>query len=129
MEISHQIVYAVAEYLEGELFHEVGKKLGVHKNRRIQIEKSKEDIVERTFDLLDQWHKKEGEQATLGKLVNVLKEFDPEDMVYILEELCEEVKTCGNIKQNQLKRWSVQSTLFQFSCLLTVVIRDNEYNV
>lgn len=66
MEINNHIVNGVAEYLDAELFHEVGRELGVHKNKRIQIEKSKEDIVERTIDLLDQWHRKEGEQATLG---------------------------------------------------------------
>lgn len=66
MEITDQLRDIVAMYLEPEFFHEVGKKLGVHKNRRTQIENERIDIVERTYELLGQWHQKQGHMATIG---------------------------------------------------------------
>ncbi|KAJ8029833.1 Breast cancer anti-estrogen resistance protein 3 [Holothuria leucospilota] len=91
MEINDQLRDIVAAYLEPEFFHDVGKKLGVHKNRRTQIELEKTDIVERTYELLGQWHQKQGHMATIGKLIECLEPFDPEDFTTILEELCEEL--------------------------------------
>lgn len=66
MEMNDQLRDIVAEYLEPEFFHDVGKKLGVHKNRRTQIELEKSNFIERTYELLGQWHQKQGHMATIG---------------------------------------------------------------
>ncbi|KAJ8029840.1 hypothetical protein HOLleu_29347 [Holothuria leucospilota] len=98
-EVNNLIFYTVAGYLEAELFHKVGHKLGVPENRRSQIEETKSDVVERTIDLLDHWQQKEGKQATLGRLVDAVIEFDPKDILFILEELCEEVTSLQDMMQ------------------------------
>ncbi|KAJ8029838.1 SHC-transforming protein-like 1 [Holothuria leucospilota] len=92
MEITDQLRDIVAMYLEPEFFHEVGKKLGVHKNRRTQIENERTDIVERTYELLGQWHQKQGHMATIGKLIESLEPFNPEDFNAILEDFYDEVE-------------------------------------
>lgn len=66
MEFNDEMRQIVSQYIDNDVWHDLGRSLEIPKNTRIEIEKNKDHISGKTYDLLGQWHQKFGSQATLG---------------------------------------------------------------
>lgn len=64
--INEDLKGIIAEYVDDDVWHELGRRIGVHKNKRREIETQKETIHEKTYELLGIWHGNSGNDATIG---------------------------------------------------------------
>lgn len=87
VEFNDEMRQIVSQYIDDDVWHDLGRSLEIPKNTRIEIEKNKNHISGKTYDLLGQWHQKLGSQATLGLLLEALVSVNPEDLYLILEDL------------------------------------------
>ncbi|XP_071828501.1 uncharacterized protein [Apostichopus japonicus] len=94
--VSDDIHSDVADHLVEAKWDEFGKLLKVPANIRHRIQKSSEDICERTVSLLKAWHQRLGNGATLGILVDALVKVELNEISMLLEDLCETVRLCDS---------------------------------
>ncbi|KAJ8036180.1 hypothetical protein HOLleu_20074 [Holothuria leucospilota] len=109
--INEDLKGIIAEYVDDDVWHELGRRIGVSKNKRREIETQKGTIHEKTYELLGIWHENSGSEATIGFLVDALVKVDPEDLGHILEKTLMNLQDGNNEYENS--RYTLQENTTQ----------------
>ncbi|XP_071853641.1 uncharacterized protein [Apostichopus japonicus] len=85
----------IAEHLVDEKRDEFGKLLQVPRNVRLEIEARPGSAMEKTTNLLDLWHERNGRGATVEVLVDALLKLHLEESTLLLKDM-RDLLTIGN---------------------------------
>ncbi|KAJ8036183.1 hypothetical protein HOLleu_20077 [Holothuria leucospilota] len=99
--INDELRSTIAQYVDDKVWHELGTKIGVPKQRCREIESQKETVYEKIYDLLGIWHEELKSNAKVGVLLDALVDVNPKDLHLILEDILRIVKDEQNRDPNQ----------------------------